>query len=108
MVQHGGLQNLYSPVRIRSSPPRIKHETGLTAGFFVSARGTLADNDDTLMRVLAWTLVALGFAGFGLAVLLFRAEEVVENDPYAQVLLVFGLVSLTAGGLLVREERRRR
>ena len=29
VAQHGGLQNLYSPVRIRSSPPQSEHETAL-------------------------------------------------------------------------------
>ena len=33
MAQHGGLQNLYSPVRIRSSPPHSEHEAGPRAGF---------------------------------------------------------------------------
>ena len=32
MVQHGGLQNLYSPVRIRSSPPLLKRETAPLRG----------------------------------------------------------------------------
>src|SRR4029077_20251029 len=27
VAQHGGLQNLYSPVRIRSSPPHSEHQT---------------------------------------------------------------------------------
>jgi uncharacterized protein DUF4872 len=44
VVQHGGLQNLYSPVRIRSSPPHLEHETARGQnGLFVVVFGRDAD-----------------------------------------------------------------